>query len=165
MKHDLNILLLNVGDSQILLSVKVPNLGVILDQSLPFDDRISAICQSVHFHIRSIGKVPKLLSFDACASLIHAIIGSRLDYCNSILYNLPNSKISRLQRVQNQAARILTRSPRREHITPVLKQLNWLKVRERIRYKILILTHKAFYDNAPPYLCSLVVQKERIVST
>ena len=131
-------------------SVKVRNLGVILDQSLTFDDHISAICQSVHFHIRSIGKVRKLLSFDACASLIHALIGSRLDYCNSILYNLPDSKISRLQRVQNQAARILTRSPRREHITPVLK-LHWLKVRERIRYKILILTHKAFYGNAPPY--------------
>ena len=106
-----------------------------------------------------------ILSFDACASLIHALIGSRLDYCNSILYNLPDSKISRLQRVQNQAARILTRSPRREHITPVLKQLHWLKVRERIRYKILILTHKAFYGNAPPYLCSLVVKKESVVST
>ena len=113
---------------------------------------------TVHFHIRSIGKVRKLLSFDACASLIHALNGSRLDYCNSILYNLPDSKISRLQRIQNQAARILTRSPRREHITPVLKQLHWLKVRERIKYKILILTHKAFYGNAPPYLCSLVVK-------
>ena len=165
MKHDLNSLSVNVGDSQIVPSVKLRNLGVILDQSLTFDDHISAICQSVHFHIRSIGKVRKLLSFDACASLIHALIGSRLDYCNSILYNLPDSKISRLQRVQNQAARILTRSPRREHITPVLRQLHWLKVRERIRYKILTLTHKAFYGNAPPYLCSLVVKKESVVST
>ena len=165
MKHDLNSLSVNVGDSQIVPSVKVRNLGVILDQALTFDDHISAICQSVHFHIRNIGKVRKLLSFDACASLIHALIGSRLDYCNSILYNLPDSKISRLQRVQNQAVRILTRSPRRKHITPVLKQLHWLKVRERIRYKILILTHKAFYGNAPPYLCSLVVKKESVVST
>ena len=165
MKHDFNSLSVNVGDSQIVPSVKVRNLGVILDQSLTFDDHISAICQSVHFHIRSIGKVRKLLTFDACASLIHALIGSRLDYCNSILYNLPDSKISRLQRVQNQAARILTRSPRREHITPVLKQLHWLKVRERISYKILILTHKAFYGNAPSYLCSLVVKKESVVST
>ena len=165
MRHDLNGLSVNVGDSQIVPSVKVRNLGVIFDQSLTFDDHISAICQSVHFHIRSIGKVRKLLSFDACAILIHALISSRLDYCNSILYNLPDTKIGRLQRVQNQAARILTRSPRREHITPVLKQLHWLKVRERIRYKILILTHKAFYANAPPYLCSLVVKRESVVST
>ena len=100
MKHDLNSLSVNVGDSQIVPSVKVRNLRVILDQSLTFDDHISAICQSVHFHIRSIGKVRKLLSFDVCSSLIHALIGSRLDYCNSILYNLPDSKISRLQKIQ-----------------------------------------------------------------
>ena len=149
-KHDLNNLSVNVDDSQIVPSVKVQNLK-IFDQSVTFDDHISAICQSVHFHIRNIGKVRKLLSFDACATLIHALISSRLDYCNSILYSLPNTKIGRLQRVQNQAARSLTRSPRREHITPVLKQLQWLKVKERIRYKVLILTHKAFYANAPPY--------------
>ena len=71
MEHDFNVLSVNVGDSQIVPSVKVRNLGVIFDQSLSFDDHISAICQSVHFHIRSIGKVRKLLSFDACATLIH----------------------------------------------------------------------------------------------
>ena len=98
MKHDLNGLSVNVGDSQIVPSVKVRNLGIIFDQSLTFDDHISAICQSVHFHIRSIGKVRKLLSFDACAILIHALISSRLDYCNSILYNLPDTKIGRLQK-------------------------------------------------------------------
>ena len=116
MKHDLNGLSVNVDDSQIVPSVKVRNLGVIFDQLLAtFDDHISAICQSVHFYIRSIGKVRKLLSFDACATLIHAPISSCLDYRNSILYNLPDTKIGRLQRVQNQAARILTKSPRREH--------------------------------------------------
>ena len=61
MKHDLNSLSVNVGDSQIVPSVKVRNLGVILDQSLTFDDHISAIRQSVHFHIRSIGKVSKAI--------------------------------------------------------------------------------------------------------
>ena len=107
--HDLNGISVNVGDSQIVPSVKVRNLGVIFDQSLTFDDHISAIYQSVHFHIRNIGKVRKLLSFDACATLIHALISSCLDYCNSILYNLPDTRIGRLQRVQNQVARILTR--------------------------------------------------------
>ena len=69
MKHDLNSLSVDVSDSQIVPSVKVRNLEVIFDQSLTFDDHISAICQSVHFHIRSIGKVQKLLSLDACATL------------------------------------------------------------------------------------------------
>ena len=87
----MNGLSVYVCDSQIVPSVKVQNLGVIFDQSLTFDDHISAISQSVHF----IGKVQKLLSFDACAALIHALISSSLDYCNSILYNLPDTKIGR----------------------------------------------------------------------
>ena len=105
-----------------------------------------------HFLIRNIGRIRNLLSFDVCATLVHALIGSRFDYCNSLLYNIADAKIERLQKVQNQAARILTRSPRRDHITPVLKQLHWLKVRERIRYKVLILAHKSFNETAPLYL-------------
>ena len=144
LKHDLSDLSVNVGGNVIKPSEKVRDLGVILDQTLSFDDHISTICQSAHFHIRNIGRIRNVLSFDACATLIHALIGSRLDYCNSLLYNITDAKVERLQEVQNQAARILTRSPRRDHITPVLKQLHWLKVGERIRYKVLILAHKAF---------------------
>ena len=96
MKHDLNGLSVNVSDSWIVPSVKVRNIGVIIDQSLTFDGHISVICQSVHFYIRSIGKVQKFLTFDACATLIHALISSCFDYCNSILYiNLPDTKIGR----------------------------------------------------------------------
>ena len=77
------------------------------------------------FMIRNIGKIMNLLSYDACSTIIHALISCRLDYTNSILYNVPRSKTDRLQRLQNQCARILTKSPRREHITTVLKNLYW----------------------------------------
>ena len=93
------------------------------------------ICRSTHFHIRNIGKIKNLLSYDACSTIIHALISCRLDYCNSILYNVPKSKTDRLQRLQNQCARILTKSPRREHITPVLMKLHWLKIQDRIIIK------------------------------
>ena len=159
LKHDLSDLSVNVWGNLIKPSVKVRDLGVILDQTLSFDDHISAICQSAHFHIRN------LLFFDACATLVHALIGSLLGYCNSLLYNIADAKIERLQKVQNQAARILTRSPRRDHITPVLKQLHWLKVRERIQYKVLILAHKSFYETAPQYLGALVTRKDHMNNT
>ena len=132
LKHDLSDPSVKVGGNVIKPSEKMRDLGVILDQTLSFDDHISTICQSAHFHIRNIGRIRNLLSFDACATLIHALIGSPLDYCNSLLYNIADAKVERLQKVQNQAARILTRSYRRDHITPVLKQLHWLNVRARI---------------------------------
>ena len=103
------------------LSISVGDLGVVFDQYLTFHDHISGICKSTHFHLRSIGRIRNLLTFDATAQLIHALITSRLDLCNSILYNLPNNKIERLQRIQNQAAHMLKQIPRRNHITPVLR--------------------------------------------
>ena len=87
---------------------------------------------STHFHLRGIGRLRNLLNFDATAQLIHALITSRLDFCNSILYNLPKKQIERLQRLQNQAARMLNRIPRRNHITPVLRELHWLRIHDII---------------------------------
>ena len=160
-KQDLSSLSVYVGDSIIQQSSKVRDLGVIFDQFLSFDDYISSVCRSTHFHLRNIGRIRHLLSHHATAQLIHALISTPLDYCNSVLYNLPKSSILRLQRIQNQAACILTRTPRRDHITEVLIDLHWLRIEERIVYKILIFTFKAFIDRtAPLYLCELIEQQK-----
>ena len=153
-----------VGDSIIQQSSKVRDLGVIFDQFLSFDDYISSVCRSTHFHLRNIGRIRYLLSHHATAQLIHALISTRLDYCNSVLYNLPKSSILRLQRIQNQAARILTRTPCRDHITEVLIDLHWLRIEERIVYKILIFTFIAFIDRTAP-LCELIEQQKSKTNT
>ena len=95
------------------------------------DDHITSICRRTFFHIRNMGNIGNLLPFNAC-SIIHALISCRLDYSNSILYNVPTHKTDRLQRLQNQCARILTKSTHREHITPVLITYIGLK-RPRLR--------------------------------
>ena len=133
---------------------------------LSFYDYISSVCRSTHFHLRIIGRIRHLLSHHATAQLIHVLISTRLDYCNSVLYNLPKSSILRLQRIQNQAARILTRTIRRDHVTEGLIDLHWLKIKERIVYKILILTFNAFIDRtAPLYLCELIEQQNTTTNT
>ena len=78
---------MNVGESQIMQSLKVRDLGVTFDQFLNFDDHITAICRSTYLHIRNIGKIRNLLSYNACSTIIHALICCRLDYCKSLLYN------------------------------------------------------------------------------
>ena len=108
------------------------NLGVIFDQFLNVDDHITSICRSTHFHIRNIGKIRNLQSYDACSTIIKSFISCRFDYCNSIMYNVPRSNTDRLQRLQNQCARILTKLSRREHITPVLSKIHLLKIQDRI---------------------------------
>ena len=79
----------SVGDSNILPSPKVRDLGVIFDECLTLDAHISDICRRAHFHLRNIGRIRMLLSFEASSQLIHALITTTLDYCTGILFNLP----------------------------------------------------------------------------
>ncbi len=81
---------------------------------------------------------------------------SRLDYCNALLGGCPASSINKLQIVQNAAARVLTRSRKYDHITPILQSLHWLPIKFRISYKILLLAYKALNYLAPVYLTNLL---------
>ena len=112
--RDLSI---SVDDTQVYPFSKVRDLGVVFDQYLTFHDLISGICKSTNFHLRSIGRIRNLLTFDATAQPIHALISTHLDFSNSILYNIPNNRIEILQRIQNQ----------RNHISPVSRELHWQK--------------------------------------
>ena len=113
------------------------------------------------FYSNSCYSIPTKFNVNVRYARLDFCNTTRLDFCNSILYNLPNNKIERLQRIQNQAARMLTRSPCRNHITPVLRELHWLRISDRIIFKILILTHQAFHGVAPVYLCELITMYEQ----
>ena len=81
---------------------------------------------------------------------------SRIDYCNSLLYGLPQTVVQRLQRVQNCAARIVSRTKKYDHITPVLQKLHWLPICLRPTYKTLVLTYTVLKGLAPNYLQELL---------
>ena len=84
---------------------------------------------------------------------------SRLDYCNGLLCGITDELLCRLQKVQNNAARVVSGSKKYDHITPVLKDLHWLPIRKRIEFKILLLTFKCMQGCAPLYLRELLVKQ------
>ena len=87
---------------------------------------------------------------------MHSFVSSRLDNFNGLLYGVPKELIGKLQRIQNAAARVISGTKKHDHVTPVLIQLHWLPIAQRIEYKILLLTFKAIHDIAPLYIQELV---------
>ena len=153
---------ISIGQSEIIPSSSCKSLGVMLDNHMAMDVQIQSVCKSTLYHIRNISAIRQLIPQTAAAALVHSLVTSRLDYCNSLLYGVPACKLQQLQRVQNIAARVvtLTRCSPENHITPILKSLHWLPIKIRIDFKILLITYKCVNSLAPEYLCNLVHKKE-----
>ena len=96
---------------------------------------------------------------ESTEKLVHAFITSKIDVNNSLLYGLPDFLLQRLQHVQNSAARLVTRSQKHDHITPILCELHWLPVQQRILYKVLIIVFTALHDLTPMYVTDMIIQK------
>ena len=147
---------LKTGEHTVISSTPVRNLGVIYYSSLAMENQVSTLCRSCYYQLRNIGRIRKYLDDDATKSLIHAFVLSRLDYGNALLYGISDTLSSRLQRVQNLAARIITRTSRYDHITPSLMYLHWLPIKSRMIYKILLYTFKAISNQVPSYLEDMI---------
>ena len=147
---------LNIDGTPVKTSTHIRNLGVIFDPTLSFLPHVNNITKIAFFHLRNIARLRPSLTFSAAETLIHTFISSRLDYCNSILYGITSKTLNKLQYVQNSAARLLTNTRSREHITPVLHDLHWLPVKQRIQFKILLTTYKTQHNLAPSYLTDLL---------
>ena len=117
---------------------------------------IKNTCRAAAFGISKIGKIRKFLNKQSTERLVHAFVTSHLDYCNSLYSGLPNSTLVPLQHVQNTAARLVTKSRKHEHITPILISLHWLPIVSRVKFKILLLVFKIKHGFAPNYLSNLL---------
>ena len=126
---------IKVGDQYISPSDDPPkNLGVIFDSTCSLRDHVADVCRSINFNLYSIGKIRKYLDRPTVEKLVNATITSRLDYCNSLMFGIPKELIIQLQMRQNHAARVITQWRKYDHITPVLVDLHWLPVKQRIGF-------------------------------
>ena len=117
-------------------SVEVKNLGVTFDSDNSFDNHVAKVCRACYY-LRDLLRIRKFLSDETAILLTNAMVSSRLDYCNSLLYGVSKSNIAKLQRVQNALCRIIFRLDKMSHVTPFLKKLHWLLIQHHILLSII----------------------------
>jgi hypothetical protein len=148
---------LRVSDAAVQPSDVIKSLGVTLDRKLSFDQHVAAVCKASYFHIRALRHVRESLPEDIARTVACSIVGSRLDYCNSLYASMSKQNFNKLQRVQNTLARVVLRRGKFEHINPALTELHWLPVEHRVTYKLATLTFRIIKTNQPDYLRELLV--------
>lgn len=153
---DLTFPPLIVGNDLIYHSEFVRNLGAIFDCNLTLERHINKFCQSANWQLRNIGLMRRYIDNKTCEILIHAFVTSKLDFLNSLLFGISDLSKHKLQKIQNSAARIVKRKRRSCHITPLLKELHWLPIDYRIKFKVLLITFNALHREQPVYISQLL---------
>ena len=111
--------------------------------------QVNSVCKSAFHQLRNIARIRKYLSPKTTELLVHTFVSSKLDFCNSLLHGIPKHLLRKL-------ARLVTSSSKFNHITPLLMQLHWLPIAERIKFKIVLLTFKGLHDLSPSYIKELL---------
>ena len=127
-------------------------------------DHVAAVCRAAYFQLRQLRLITCSLTADDAKLTVQAFITCRLDYCNSLFYSISDSLFRRLQSLQNAAVPVITGTSRCDHVTPVLRQLHWLPVQQRVKFKLAVLGYKSFHGLTAPYLtddCQLVANTGR----
>uniref|UniRef100_A0A803TC32 Reverse transcriptase domain-containing protein n=1 Tax=Anolis carolinensis TaxID=28377 RepID=A0A803TC32_ANOCA len=138
------------------LKAQVRSLGVILDSSLSLEPQVSAVARGVFAQLKLVRQLRPYLGKQDFATVVHALVTSRLDYCNALYVGLPLKTVWKLQLVQWEAARLITGAAFRERTTPLLRQLHWLPISYRAQFKVLALAYKALNGSGPAYLSERV---------
>ena len=150
---------IGVGDAEKNLAQNVRNLSSWFHKHMSMKVHVSKVCSKAFRGFYNIRQTRKFLSIESTKTLVHAFVISHLDYCNTLLFGIPQYQIKRLQRVLNAAARITCFIPRCTHITPALMLLHWLPVKFCVQFKITLLDYKALNGMTPDYTANLPLEK------
>jgi exonuclease III len=147
---------IKIGQVQIKAVKKAKNLGVMYDCEGKLTQQVSNICKIGFYCVRNLAAIRKSLDLKTAKIAAAAFTTSSLDYCNALLHGLPKNQIHKIQLVQNSAARVVMSLNKHDHITQARKELHWLPIEARCKFKIITLTWKALNKMGPTYIKDLL---------
>ena len=147
---------INFSGTSVPVSDAITTLGVTLDKHLLLNSHVAAVSKSCNYHIRALRHIRSSLTEDMAKSVALALVSSRLDYANSLLYGTSDTNINKLQRIQNSLAKLVLKRPHISSST-ALHNLHWLPIKQRIDFKISTFTYKLLHTRTPSYLSNLLL--------
>ena len=143
----------------------VRNLGVWFDSDFSFSCHVRKVCKACFAHVRDLKRLRGHLTHEATLMAANALVGSRLDYCNSLFRGLSALDLRKLQCVQNSLARIVANTTKYSHITPVRKALHWLPIKYRSIFKTAMLVYKFLLSGNPKYFEPFLIPRHSAYNT
>ncbi len=147
---------IRVGEKTIRSVRSARNIGGYFEEDMKKETHVTHTCKAAWYRLHQISKIRFYITEDQTKTLVHAYVTSKLDLNNSLLTGITSTLLSRLQLIQNCAAKVIVRQKKHGHVTPILINLHWLPVQQRICFKILLLTYKAVNGSGPQYLQELL---------
>ena len=155
-QHQLPTEALPVNGAPVLPVTSVRNLGIYIDADLVMRTHVQRTVSCCFATLRQLRQIRRCVSADTLRTLVVSLVLSRLDYGNSVLAGLPAYLCHRLQSVLNASARLICNLRRYDSVTDALASLHWLRIEQRIKFKLAVLTYKVLHGTAPTYLGPLV---------
>ena len=141
-----------ISDDVIHASFSVTDLGVVLDRHLKMSHHVSNMVQTCTYKLRLINVIRDKLTETVAECMINAMVTGNLDYCNSLLNGITANQISRIQKLQNTAARLILKEDRRSSATVMLNDLHWLSMKKRVMHTIFLLVYTSLHGTTPDYI-------------
>ena len=156
---------MEVGETPVNISSELNYLGILLDQNSTLKTYILTKRKRAACHLYRIRHIAKFLDLPAKKTFISSLVMSQLDYANAILINLPNKYIHPMQRIQNQAAKVIMNKDRFYSPVSTMRQLHWLPISFRCKYMMLLLVYRCMKDQAPEYLRQKLILRNPVWNT
>jgi len=163
-QHQILVGPVRIGNTSVLQVSAVRDLGVYIDADLTMSTHVTTTVRACFAALRRIRSMRRSLTRDALLTLLRALVITSVDYCCSVLTGVSGALLQRLQSVLNAAARLVFSVRRSEHTTPLLSELHWLKVPERIQFRLCVVTHRCLRGTVPPYLIEMLHRTADVAS-
>ena len=147
---------IKIGNEVIKPAPSARNLGYFMESELKSKVHVAKVCSTAYCTLKNIARVRNLLTPEATKVIVQGLVISKLDYCNILLLGVSSNQLNKLQMMQNMGCRVINNLQKFDHVSSAMRDLHWLKIPQRIQFKVLVTIYQCVNGLAPPFVADLL---------